>query len=324
MWNLGLLPAVGVHMRAWSVNPGFFGPGNAGDPYYAPTLIGGAMVGLDDRTHPGCVSLVELDQRWTPPTSAIGHWCLVASASCPLDPWGGGMDVNLDRHLGQRNLSVLAPSTGLGDLVTLLGGLVPEGGGLELTHGGVAVLPMLTGVTGGVIRLTDGDRTQAFKIAAADHRKVPFGVDIGASRHLLSAFDLGGRTLVVDSGRLAALAKEVGALERTDTLDRKLSAKSARRRRRSTHPFATAGGVRRVVDAVGLERVAEISFVTEARLGDAFVEGLTRQLDVDDLTAGTVGRRLGGEPGASHLLRLSCTDAKGEVVGGYSIVAVAG
>lgn len=324
VWNLGLLQAIGIHVRAWFVNPGFFGPGGASNPYYTPTLIGGAMVNLDDRTRPGCVSLVELDQPWTVPTSAVGHGCLVASASCPLDQWSGSMAVNDDRHIGQRNLSVLAPTAVLKGLIQHLGGLVPEGGLLELTHGGSTAGPMLTGVTGGLIRLTVGEETQTFKVLASDHRRVPFGVDIGGAQHLLAAFEVDRRSFVVDSGRLAALAKDVGALERTDTLDRDLGVEADRRRRTSAHPFATAGGLRRVVDAVGLEQVADVSLVSEAGLGDALAEGLGHLLDVDDLTGGTVGRRLGGKPGSSHPLRLACSDADDQLVGGYTIVAVTG
>lgn len=324
VWNLGLLPGIGVHVRAWFVNPGFFGPGGATNPYYAPQLIGGAMVNLDDRSRPGCVALVELDQQWHVGSALIGHGCMIASASCPLDQWSGSMSVNDDRHVGQRNLTVAAPSTPLKALVGQLGTLVPKGGFLELTHGGLAARPMLTGVTGGVIRLVEREELATFTIEVADHRTLPFGVDIGASQHLLTAFEIDGRAFVVDSGRLAALAKEVGVLERRDTLDRDLGRKAARKAARAVHPFARAGGVRAVIDAVGLDRVAEIALVLDGGLADAVVDGMARMFDLDDLTAGSIGSRLGSGPGTSHLLRFTCTDDKDALVGGYAVTVIAG
>ena len=74
IWNLGLFPAIGVHVRAWFVNPGFFG-GDPSNPAYAPQLIGGAMVHLEDRTRPGATALVELDRTWDIP-------CLLYTSRC--------------------------------------------------------------------------------------------------------------------------------------------------------------------------------------------------------------------------------------------------
>ncbi|GAB3900705.1 hypothetical protein GCM10029964_088460 [Kibdelosporangium lantanae] len=108
VWNLGLLPAIGVHVRAWWVQPGFFGPANQGQPGSEPTLIGGAVTDLDDWTRPGAQRLIELDQPWSIPTDLSGHECLLAAASCPADQWSGQWSCNSDRHFGQRNLTILA------------------------------------------------------------------------------------------------------------------------------------------------------------------------------------------------------------------------
>ena len=147
VWNLGLLPAVGVHVRAWFVDPGFFG-GNPGNPAYQPVLIGGTMVTLDDRTRPGAMQVVELDQTWDIPATLTGHECLMASASCPLDQWGGALDANHDRHVGQRNLTILAGSDSAKQLLFTLGGKVGKTGTLELLHSGAAVKALLLGVQG--------------------------------------------------------------------------------------------------------------------------------------------------------------------------------
>jgi hypothetical protein len=147
VWNLGLLPAVGVHVRGWYVNPGFFG-GDPTNPAYQPHLIGGVMVNLDDRKKPGAMQVVELDHTWDIPSDLTGHECLMVSASCPLDQWGGVLDANNDRHVGQRNLTILAGTDSAKELLFTLGGLVTKTGTLELMHGGAAVTPLLRGVLG--------------------------------------------------------------------------------------------------------------------------------------------------------------------------------
>ena len=147
IWNLGLLPAVGVHVRAWFVNPGFFG-GNPGNPAYQPVLIGGAMVNLEDRTRPDATAVVELDRTWDIPLDLTGHECLMASVSCPLDPWSGVLDANHDRHVGQRNLTILAGAADLKPLLLTLGQLVTKNGTLEITHGRGAAIPLVRAALG--------------------------------------------------------------------------------------------------------------------------------------------------------------------------------
>ena len=143
IWNLGLLPAVGVLVRAWAVNPGFFGTGNQDDPYYRQHLIGGTWAELSDRTRPDSVAVVELDTPWTPDAADIGHHCLLAEVGSPLDPAGGFLLSNVDRHVGQRNLTVLTGGQSPQPLIAQLGTLVPQGFALEVTHAGVDALPAL-------------------------------------------------------------------------------------------------------------------------------------------------------------------------------------
>lgn len=46
---------------------------------------------------------------WVPTAVIDGHECLFVQASCPSDPLVNPMHPDLDRHVGQRNLSVVAP-----------------------------------------------------------------------------------------------------------------------------------------------------------------------------------------------------------------------
>ena len=125
VWNLGLLPAVGVHVRAWAVNPGFFGTGGQNDPYYAQNLIGGAMDDLTDRTRPGCAAVVELDRTRTRPERP-GPWLPPRGGELPAGPGREPALSNDDRHVGQRNLEILAGTADAKELFVMLGNLVPE------------------------------------------------------------------------------------------------------------------------------------------------------------------------------------------------------
>lgn len=325
VWNLGLLPAVGVHVRAWYVNPGFFGPGNQSNPYYAPQPIGGKMVHLDDRTRPGATRLVELDEPWDIPANLTGHECLIASASCPADQWSGSLSVNDDRHVGQRNLTILAPSGSAKDLLVMLAALVEKGATLELTHAGPAAVPFLQALSGGV--LVDGDRHR--RIVAPELADLRVGVDIGASRHLLTVLQSDGRTIVADSQRLEAVARELGVLSAgvdVGEIDGDEDVVDRRREwgRGGPHPFAAAGGTRRILEALGPRLWEEVGWVGTGDLGEALVEGLARLLDLGDLSAGEIAARFGGPDGAAHLLRVTQTDADLRLVGGYSMVLLSG
>jgi len=303
VWNLGLVPAVGVHVQAWAINPGFFGVGNRNDPYYRQHHIGGAWVELSDRTRPGCVAVVELDKHWTPDPADVGHHCLIAEASCPLDLAGGALLSNTDRHVGQRNLEVLAGAAPVTTMLTLLGAQVPEGFTLELTHAGPAARGMLQAVGVGRPSKREG-KVRTLAVPELDEIRV--GVRMSASIHLLTAFSEQGRTVVVASDRLAT-GGEV-------TEDR------YERRGPSTHPFEQPGATRRLLERLGPERWERLGLVTDAPMEKALVEGMARVLDLGDLSAGGVAARLGGRKGAQHALRFTLLDPEGELVGGYTVV----
>ncbi|MGI3782552.1 MAG: hypothetical protein ACRYG2_17455, partial [Janthinobacterium lividum] len=195
IWNLGLFPAVGVLVGAWYVDPGFFG-GDPGNPAYQPQPIGTVAVPqLEDRTKPGAMQVVELDQTWDIPSELTGHECLMATVSCPLDTWDGVLDANHDRHVGQRNLTVLAGGDDAKQLLFALGQHVTKTGTLELWHGGAAVTPLLQGVLG----TTRTEFGAAARLRAPSVKQLRRGVPTGTGQHLLTMFLTDAGWLVVDS-----------------------------------------------------------------------------------------------------------------------------
>ncbi len=316
VWNLGLLPAIGVHVRAWFVNPGFFG-GDSGNPAYQPRLIGGAMVTLEDRTRAGAMAVVELDQVWTIPPELTGHECLMATATCPLDPWSGVLDANHDRHVGQRNLTILAPKTDAKGLLGTLGALLGKGATLELVHGGAAVTPLLQAM-GGRARTELGVLA---KIAAPAAETLRRGVPVGTQRHLVTVASTERGIVVADSDRLWNLAVKLGVVERMRHHDEHPV--------RGEHPLARPLGARRVLEAIGPDRWEAVGVVVDSSPEEALLMGLTKLWDLPDFSGASLAAALGEGSGA-HLLRLAHTDrstderADRPVVGGYSLVILAG
>ena len=310
VWNLGLFPAVGVHVQAWVIAVGFFGTGNQNDPYYQQHHIGGAWIPeLTDRQRPGSVAVVEIGPPWTPGPGDTGHECMIVSVSCPADHFDGPLLVNEHRHVGQRNLDILAPAASALKLITTLAGLVPKGFTLELTHGGPAVVPLLQALGGG---------KRWARVLAPALKEIRGGVDIGTSVHLLTAFVENGRTVVV---RTAALQKYV---KRTPIDARKGGRIGGRSADDDTgayvHPFAEPGGTRRLLEQLGPDRWPELGEVSEKPLARTLAASLSRLLDIKGLRARDMARALGGPVGTKHLLRFTLTSPEGELIGGYSIV----
>jgi hypothetical protein len=288
IWNLGLFPAYGVHVKAWAVNPGFFGAFNQNDPYYQQHLIGGRWVELSDRTRPDCIAVVELDRQWTIDLSEVGHHCLLAEVGCPLDQAGGLLLSNSDRHVGQRNLEILTGATSPMMLVGMLGGLVPDGFTLEVMHAGPAMLGTVRALTGG--RLEGRE-----EIAMAALEELRVGVLTKTGRHLLTAFTSDRRSVLVPTERLV----ELGGAR---VLDR-------------------PGGVRRFLDEIGPRGWDRIGTITDWPLDEALKEGLARLVDASsDASARELAERLGGREDALHPLRFVLTDPTGGLVGGYTVI----
>ena len=308
VWNLGLLPAVGVHVRAWFVNPGFFG-GDPANPAYQPQPIGMAVVPqLDDRTKPGAMRVVELDRTWDVPADLTGHECLMASVSCPLDEWSGALDANHDRHVAQRNLTILAGTDSAKSLLLTLGGLVTTTGTLELRHGGASVTPLLKGVLG----TTKTELGAAARLRPPSAKALRLGVPTGSGQHLLTMFRTDRGWLVADSARLWDVAVELGVVERV----------RPGRDRQRVHPFARPLGTRRLIEKVGPERFEQLGVLSDAEPGDALLEGLSRLWNLDGLDAQGIARALAEGGPHAHLLRFSHTDAERQESGGYSVTVV--
>lgn len=313
VWNLGLFPAIGVHVRGWYVNPGFFG-GDPTNPAYQPQPIGMAVVPqLDDRTKPGAMQVVELDQTWDIPATLTGHECLMASVSCPLDEWSGALDANHDRHVAQRNLTILAGTDSAKQLLFTLGGLVTKTGTLELRHGGAAVTPLLKGVLG----TTKTELGPAARLRAPSAKALRLGVPTGAGQHLLTMLLTDQGWLVADSARLWNVAVELGVVERG----------RPGRDAQSGHPFARPLGSRRVIERViervGVDQVEQIGVLSRAEPGEALVEGLSRLWYLDDLDARGLARAIADGGPFAHLLRFAHTDPERQEPGGYSVTVVA-
>jgi len=301
VWNLGLFPAVGVHVQAWAIAAGFFGTGNQNDPYYQQHHIGGAWIPqLADRQRPDCVRIVELGPPWHVGLGETGHQCLIVSVSCPADHFAGPLLVNEHRHVGQRNLDVLAPAQSALKMITTLAGLVPKGFTLELTHGGPAAVPLLQAL---------GGKRRA-RVVAPALKEIRGGVDIGASVHLLTAFEENGRTVVARSASLQKYVKRAQIARRSPNDDKGAY----------VHPFALPGGTRRLLEQLGPDLWRELGEVSEKPLAKALSGSIARLLDIKGLRASDMARALGGPDGAQHLLRFTLTSPEGTLIGGYSIV----
>lgn len=315
VWNLGLFPAIGVHVRGWYVDPGFFG-GDPTNPAYQPQFIGMAVVPqLADRTKPGAMQVVELDRTWDIPTTLTGHECLMASVSCPLDEWAGALDANHDHHVGQRNLTILAGADSARSLLGTLGQRVGVGGTLELRHGGAAVTPLLKAILG----RTKTEFGTAARMRAPAAKRLRRGVPTGSGQHLLTMFRTDGGWLVADSGRLWDVAVELGAVHRA-VLRRSMVGRDGEKTRE--HPFDAPLGTRRVIEQLGPDRVKQFGVVVDAEPGEALVEGLARLWDLGDLGARDLAAALAEGGPFAHLLRFSHAGRQDRDAGGYSVTII--
>ena len=160
----------------------------------------------------------------------------------------------------------------------------------------------------GALSIGTGKRHARIVVPAL--KEIRVGVDIGASVHLLTAFEANGRTVVA---RSAALQKYAARAQ----LGGRAVADDGRAR---VHPFAEPGGTRRLLDRLGPDLWPELGEVSDQPLAKALSGSIARMLDIKGLRARDVARALGGPAGAQHLLRLTLTSPEGKLIGGYSIV----
>lgn len=185
VWNLGKFAAYGVLVRAWWVLPGF--SPNATDPLFQPHLIGSTLIDLGDRYSEDAHQIVLLPEPWEVEDAADGHQCLFACAESFADPHGGDtFAANSDRHVGQRNISVIGAADDALGFLQLIDRVPPEVARIEI----------------GVGEYSTPDLTFAYGRGLASSPDVPFGIGpitFGERRPL-------GALMKLDQGWAAELA----------------------------------------------------------------------------------------------------------------------
>jgi hypothetical protein len=139
IWNLGRAPIAGVRVEWYWFNPslGFSTP-NA-------HLIGIARIDLAPRGLEGCHKLVKCPTAWVPVMENGGHECIVARVSAFGDPLKNPDEwLPLeDRHVAQRNITVVTTNTNLSKLIESLNLTKPANSMTRLFQLGVEATPLL-------------------------------------------------------------------------------------------------------------------------------------------------------------------------------------
>ena len=131
VWNLGFAPLAGIKVEFF-----WFDPSLSIDGTHAH-LIGVARCELAGRGMQGSHKLVKCPVAWLPTMENGGHECLVVRASGIGDPLGGNeWNPWLNRHVGQRNISVVAAGTNISTLIASLNATRILGGKLQLVQVG--------------------------------------------------------------------------------------------------------------------------------------------------------------------------------------------
>ncbi len=119
VWNLGFAPLAGVVVEFYWFNPSLGIDGSDAN------LIGIGRCELAARGMPGSHVLVKCPKAWVPVMENGGHECLVVRVYGIGDPLGNNdWQPWLNRHVAQRNVSVVAPMN-LGNLIAHLGTVKP-------------------------------------------------------------------------------------------------------------------------------------------------------------------------------------------------------
>lgn len=318
VWNLGRFPAYGVHVRLWTFSAGFV-PGS-------PSVIGGAMIDLDDCTRPDSRRIVEIDRHWHVPRNAAAHDCLLASASCPGDQWSGALDVANDRHVAQRNVTILTADQDASPLLAILGEVLPLGATLEITHAGIAGGRVLQALTGGRLWRTSaaGNPVEA-SVDPAPVDLLRHGIAGEVEQHLLTVVREPDQTVFARSDGLAEFLPHIGRppvirkqapVSHHGNVQPQLADHPAEPNRRMLRP----GEIRKVLRQLDRSRLHEFAAITRQPLRQALPHAVAQMIDVGDLRAGTAAQALGGRPGQQHVLRFTATDAEGKLIGGYTVV----
>ncbi len=140
VWNLGRAPIAGVRVEWYWFNPSLAIDGaNA-------NLIGSTGVELAPRGFPGCHKLVKCPTAWVPVMQNGGHECLVARVSAFGDPLNSSheWDAWADRHVAQKNLTVVASQANVHKLINSLDATRPKKSTVRLFQLGQEAVHTLT------------------------------------------------------------------------------------------------------------------------------------------------------------------------------------
>jgi hypothetical protein len=289
IWNLGRFPAIGVRVQAWWAKPGFFNPDPNISALYTPTLIGGTFANLGDRTQPDCHQIVEIGTPWTVEPDQEGHECLLAVADCFGDPWNGRLDANHDRHVGQRNLTILSAQADLTPVLAQLRKALPKGAELQIIHAAAGAKAVLGALFSAELAAEPPSVTLP---TAGNVSGVPVA---GAGNHLGTFITTGDMDSFIPTDRLDIPPAGFAAT-------------------------AAAGPtVISVLRQAAPAELASMAIPVDADPADSLAQALRENFQTSNLDAATVAQALGGMATDAHLLRLIAT-AAGQFIGGYSIL----
>ena len=149
VWNLGFAPLAGVRVEFY-----WFDPSVSIDGSHAH-LIGMTRCDLASRGMSGSHMLVKCPTAWVPVVVNGGHECLVVRVEGVGDPIGANPWAPWqNRHVAQRNISVVATSQNIAHLIASLNASRPLRARLQLVQVGTA------------------EATLALKIASAPHLRL--------------------------------------------------------------------------------------------------------------------------------------------------------
>lgn len=177
VWNLGFAPLAGIRVEFYWCNPSL-----AIDAAHA-NLIGVARCELAGRGMPGSHKLVKCPAVWVPVMANGGHECLVVRVFGIGDPLGNNDWAPwLNRHIGQRNISVVTSSTSLSLLTALNLSRLPLGH-LQLIQLGAKEGEMAARTVAPGLRVASAVETHLLaeltaenQIVLRQHRQVPTGM----------------------------------------------------------------------------------------------------------------------------------------------------
>jgi hypothetical protein len=127
VWNLGLAPILGVRVEFYWLDP------SLGLDPATIHLVGTTSVDLAPRVSLECHHLVKCLTPWVPTFVNNGHECLIVRVSSIGDPIGPDeWNAQVNRHVGQRNVSVVKSRDELTKFILLLEKTRPQDSRVEL------------------------------------------------------------------------------------------------------------------------------------------------------------------------------------------------